>query len=88
MGHLRINGELFELPPDLCGWQHVYTAVMRGAEYVGVSVQGTSFSFDHPAMRQLLRELNDPSEPRMSHDYIVERAIRGLRKQFADRVVT
>ena len=88
MGSLRISDRDFALPPDLCGQQHVYTAVMRGAEYVGVSVQETCFNFDQPAMRQLLKELSDPFEPRMSHDYIVERAIRGLRRQFADRVVT
>ena len=82
MGNVRVNGERFELPQGLCGDRHIHTAVMRRAEYIGVSIEGARFDFGHAAMRLLLQQLSDPSRNGEGTGTVVQKAFDELQHHF------
>lgn len=52
----------FELPSNLQGKQIIVTARKREGQFIDVSIQGGGFSFDHPVMQRMLKDLENPEK--------------------------
>ncbi|MDO8468686.1 MAG: hypothetical protein Q7S29_02920 [Candidatus Peribacter sp.] len=61
----------FDLPRMLRGHQVIFTARKREGQFIDVSIQGGRFSFDHPAMKNMLQRLENPEGGRVN-DIVIE----------------
>lgn len=65
-GTLRVDGHVLPLPWDLRGTRSMNAATTRrngeAKQYIGVQLDGTRFSTDHPALKEMMRRLADPHD--------------------------